>query len=826
MQKLIIWILFLTFVFGASPKVKLKYPKAHSKLKVNEIVEIRWSSKRNSSDMVALFYSVDNKKNWNPISVTIDDGSFDWVVPQHNSDSCFMKVKLFDQEIEDVSQSPFTINGPFLRLVFPNGGEVFKGLDEVKLVWESSEIQNDIQIYYSCNKSYVWENISTVNVDLGHYYWVIPEVAQSQPICNVKIESTDEIFDITDNSFSIESKIPEIKIISPQIGGIYPDNKPIDISWETTNLNSGYVKLFYSIDGGNNWKRIRSRIKDMGSFLWKIPTIESEKCRIKIVDVNNNSISVKHDADFYITDKPSIAIKFPINNETISSQSNVKITWESVKMDNHLINMYISYNNGSTWETIGMDLENTGIYDWETPIIEEKSGNISLKIMDAKNSNNFSQVNGLTILGNPIIEIVKPDASGVFEANSQFKIQWVTINFNPKTVDIFYTLNNTDWIPIQLESANIGTIYWQTPDDYSKHCQIKISSTVDSELIYSISDQFTITNYPSIMFSPVDIDHVAPSTRVECDWEVMNLSDRNYNIYFKSNKSPNWQFIRNVKGIEKYVWEVPELKYKEDYFLKVESNSNHLVYDVSEKISVLGEPWIEIINPKFEEDFSTDIPVLIKWNHGNLKSLLFDVLFSKDNGQVWVPIMTNVSEMNEINWNVSEFYQNEDISLRISASDNHSIFNEVSIKINVPKRPSVDIEKIVKIVDETKSVTQVIEPTTVKEEIIKTVNTDKVKEAQKYFEIIAPNGGEKIASKKTTYIMWETLTSINSVDIYYTLDGGKNWILVESSLKNNGQFIWKAPSVTKTSKQCKIKVQQASTSKKYDTSDAFFTITK
>jgi len=824
MRSIITWLLLFTFAIGATPKVKLKSPKRGNVFRVDEIAEIRWSSKRNESDIVSLFYSDDNKQSWNPISATIDDGSFDWVIPQLNSDSCFIKIQLFNQEIEDVSKHPFSIRGPYLRLLTPIGGELFNQSHEVSISWEFAEISEDVQISISYDYGNHWDSLSTISVDKKQYYWSIPVDILNQPICKIKIESSNGVVDIIKKEFSIENNIPKLEIISPEIGGIYSDDKPLKISWNSHNLISGYLKLFYSIDSGENWKRIRSRIKDGSSFLWKIPTIESKNCRIKIEDVNDNTIFHSLNGDFQISSKPSIALTYPNNFEILSSQKPFTITWNSIKMKNHTINMYISYNNGATWEAVTMDVENTGLYEWEIPQIEEKLNDVSIKLVDAYNSNNYSQVNDLTLLGIPSIKILNPIASEIFEGDSRFKISWVTTNYSPKELDVYFSQNGEEWEPIQLKVADLGTFFWQTPNIFSKKCRIKITSFENSEEILNISNEFTISNIPSISLHSLESKKNNSTQPSPISWEVMNIGKREYNVYVKSSSQVNWELIETVSNKESFAWMPPTSKENLDYQIKVESCSDASLFDVSEIIPISGYPWIEIVSPTQNEHFNIDQPVFIKWNYGNIESLKFDVLYSIDNGQFWIPIMQNVSKLNEVVWNNLNFTRNSEVAIRVVESDNQFVYSDVfSIFIDIPKQVIEEMVEKVEIAELPKIKVAKPEPINEKVEVVPPSKKEILEEKQ-YFKIIAPNGGEIYASNKTIYIMWDTIISTNKVDIHYSIDGGENWILIKSSFENSGQYIWKIPQVKSISKKCKLKIQASDNIKHFDTSNALFTI--
>ena len=89
--------------------------------------------------------------------------------------------------------------------------------------------------------------------------------------------------------------------------------------------------------------------------------------------------------------------------------------------------------------------------------------------------------------------------------------------------------------------------------------------------------------------------------------------------------------------------------------------------------------------------------------------------------------------------------------------------------------------------------------------------------------ITTPNGREKIKTKTGVYIAWDgTKMQGELVNIYYSLDNGKSWETIKDGAKNNGSMIWKVPD--KKSRNCLVKVENASDKSDFDISNRTFII--
>ncbi len=73
-------------------------------------------------------------------------------------------------------------------------------------------------------------------------------------------------------------------------------------------------------------------------------------------------------------------------------------------------------------------------------------------------------------------------------------------------------------------------------------------------------------------------------------------------------------------------------------------------------------------------------------------------------------------------------------------------------------------------------------------------------------EIVSPKGGENLRIGDVYDITWKT-TGIDkaSIDISYSVDGGKNWSPVAKGAPNNGSFEWTVPNIR--SNECYIMIR-------------------
>jgi len=94
------------------------------------------------------------------------------------------------------------------------------------------------------------------------------------------------------------------------------------------------------------------------------------------------------------------------------------------------------------------------------------------------------------------------------------------------------------------------------------------------------------------------------------------------------------------------------------------------------------------------------------------------------------------------------------------------------------------------------------------------------------FNLIAPTGGQIIPSGSIYTIQWEAHTEAVSFRLWYSMDNGKKWKLLEEDLTGN-DYDWHVPTPRKNKRKCLIKLIAYDASGEKigkDTSDSTFTI--
>ncbi len=95
-----------------------------------------------------------------------------------------------------------------------------------------------------------------------------------------------------------------------------------------------------------------------------------------------------------------------------------------------------------------------------------------------------------------------------------------------------------------------------------------------------------------------------------------------------------------------------------------------------------------------------------------------------------------------------------------------------------------------------------------------------------YIKILSPNGGETLAIGSTQTITWTngTYSRPSKVSLFYSIDGGSNWIApaIAENINNSGSFAWMVPNAP--TQNCVLKLKNAAGDFPYDLTNKPFSI--
>ena len=180
----------------------------------------------------------------------------------------------------------------------------------------------------------------------------------------------------------------------------------------------------FSINDGATWERVESRILNTNEYLWKVPDIESDQCKIKISAVENEKIYDFSEQVFTISKLSKLKISNPTNNQKYYAEENMIINWNVINVRGKKVNIYNSRDGGLSWNVIGRSIPNSGQFIWNMPPFDTTSYFSKVKVELSTNTR-ISDINqgDFILYGKPELKMNSPEKKNlIVEDKSTYKI--------------------------------------------------------------------------------------------------------------------------------------------------------------------------------------------------------------------------------------------------------------------------------------------------------------------------------------------------------------------------------------------------------------------
>ncbi len=358
----------------------------------------------------------------------------------------------------------------------------------------------------------------------------------------------------------------------------------------------------------------------------------------------------------------------------------------------------------------------------------------------------------------PFLELSSTFTDRVFSPGDEIPISW---NYNViTTCRLEYTIDAGSSWHLIADTLNTSSqsFVWHVPDVNSDACFIRIIDSAN-DVEWDVSEPFTIESEEQSYLMIVDPnggEELLAGAPYNIVWESVGI--QRVNIELITEKDTTWKLIaENIPADEGYfTWEVPSMTANQ-CLVKISTTaiSAILVEDVSDGffsiVSEALEPKLLITSPEGGEVWEVGTSQEITWESENIEAVRID--FSKDGGESWTNIASNVSASDMSFWWFIPDALSDMCLIKITSTTDADIFSVGSDYFSI-----------------------------------------KSNQTERFVTLLFPVGGEKFPTGKTLNIMWDS-AGIGSVVILVTFDGGENWSSVADSVPaDDGFFTWSVPS--------------------------------
>ncbi len=828
-------------------------PNGGEGFKPGQTTNITWTS--NSISNIKIDFSSDNGASWTQVAASVDAtlGTYSWTVPSNITTQGLIRLSsVAHSDFYDQSDNNFKIAS--LTVVTPNGGEHYQ-TDSTKTVsWTISSNVSNVNIELSTDNGTSWSTLASNWQADKDYSWTIGNTPSSQALIRVSDADNSNIYDVSDNTFSVE----RLHLLSPVGGEFFLVDSTVNITWNSSAINN--VKIEYSTNNGLIWNTITaSAPAASGAYSWTVPDNPSSKAIVKISDADNPAANIFDESDSNFTIS-SLYLVSPNGGESFSVNSTQTIRWLAYSSVS-TVKLEYSTNNGSSWNLISSsETASNKSYNWTVP--NAVTSNALIRITNNDNTNVYDVSDKTFSIGS--MNLTSPNGGERWQVGSTHTITWNNISSVVKLKIDYSTDDGSTWTNIATNvDATLESYDWTVPNALTSKALIRLTDENDATVKDESDAVFTIANIT--VTAPNGLEALKVGDTYAVTWQSSNIPL--VDIEYSSDNGANWTTVTTgvnaAAGL--YNWTVPTNPTSTG-LIRIRDSQHHEINDQSDQnFKIIS---LTLTSPTGGEGWEIGDTKQITWTHGGVSTIKIE--YSSDNGSNWNTIIQNVNADDlSYDWTVPNSPSNEylikitDEARNDIYSVSSSDFTVGSITVTQPngssnwksgttneiKWTATDGLNVVNLSYSTDNGTTWntiansvpasdqsyywtipgnISSATSLIKISHGLSGSEISDESNIFtinslQLTTPNGGEYFQAGTTEKISWSS-SVVNSVDIEYSTNRGGSWHSVVSSYPaSNGFYNWDVPS-NLSSKEALIRIKDADNSSILDSSDAVFTI--
>ncbi|MFC1509640.1 T9SS type A sorting domain-containing protein, partial [Candidatus Omnitrophota bacterium] len=834
-------------------------------------------------ESVRIDYSIDGGSNWITLVESIDAAaeSYSWTPSGFTSSQCLVRiVDLSNAEISDVSNDPFEITEPYVRVISPNGGDVLEAGTLTTITWAYLGIET-VTIEYSPDNSLSWTTVAD-NVDASFRVknWMLPIFPSAECLIKITDSSNQLSSDTSDSVFSIKESF--LLLQSPNGGEILEGNQWYSIAW-TSSKGISTIGIEFSTDNGDTWTLINGSVNSSdGSYSWRILNEDASDCQIKIFNAVNSGFFDVSDGAFAIEKSANIWTTYTTADGLgLNRMRGIEAdprggVWAGT------FGGGASYFDGQSWTTY--NTSNSGIESDDIIAIAVDNNDVVWFGAGAGHVSSFDGTSWKIHYDSPTrIHNMRVDKNNV---------KWIASYgnglgmYDDSSMTIFTTSNssainniptglavdhdNSLWVGYYIENgfSHIVDGQWSNMTYLNDVPVYSITGMdIDSRGVLwmaSSNEQYGVWSYgtdtgTSAYYGP---EHLAGNI-------VWNLAvDYDDVVWFAATGG-----VTSFDGTTWRHYTTDNSGLADDVVIDVTVDTNNVKWFATvngvSRFDYQSGPYISVVSPNGSELLQAGNTHDITWFSHEVERV--DIDYSPDGGLSWIPIGGNIdASADSYNWVLPDIVSHE-VKVRITDSSNTDVSAEsfgvftvsppfvqlispdggerwAGGKIHAVSWISIGVENIALefsidngvnwnyityTTDAASGSTEWLLPETESAEckvrISDSANPDRTDESdgvftisQPFVSVIEPDGGENWETSNPHAITWES-DGVSHVAISYSVDGGLSWNSISERFDaTRGSYMWKPLDVE--SKLCLVRISDCDKDILYDDSDDIFSV--
>jgi hypothetical protein len=597
---------------------------------------------------------------WN--TTTVPDGS-----------AYLIRVEAYGEGLSgwDQSDATFTVKNhaePLVELLYPIGGEVLTGLEDVQ--WRAEDADGDtliIDLLCRTNATSLWQVVATDLPNTGSFSWQTASWPDGDTFL-MRARAFDGLYWSEDTSaaFTIYNPDPpEVELLFPN-GGEYLQGS-VTVLYQATDPDGEELAAHAECSpGGMEWLPIAIGMPNTGEIPWQTDSFPNSDAYLLRVGASDSHWTVWDtcDAPFVVHNNhpPVVWFESPAQGDTVSGDATIR--WSADDPEGDPLTFWLrTGREDAAWDTLVAGSADTSFL-WNTLTVLDGPWQLRLRAADPETL--WSEEATVDVwtdnLWTPTITLLHP--LGGETVSGPDTIRWAASDPDSQALTADVALARADSAWTLGQSVESDRLPWDTslyPDGwgYVVSVTIRDEDGLESE---ASSDGFGIDNpHPPIarLLWPTGGEVLTGNVTVLWQASDPDSDDLLIGLLLRSDAGAPWTSIADqLANTGSYLWDTRAWPDGSTYGLKLEagdggawaSDSTASPFTISNPVG----PTVQVLYPNGGEILQGIVTVQWSASSPQEDTLEVDLEVSGDGGQTWLPITSGEANDGASDWDTAD----------------------------------------------------------------------------------------------------------------------------------------------------------------------------
>ena len=515
---------------------------------------------------------------------------------------------------------------PTLSVTAPTAGTTLYVGAPVAINWTSNiPASATLLVELSRDGGASYTALAAAAPNAGSFGWVVtgPDTADAR----VRVTSSSPTVSGTSGAFAIVT--PVVAVTSPVAGTTAYAGNAVAITWAHNLPGVATALIELSRDGGASFETLAAAAPNTGGFLWLAsgPDAGAALARVTL----NGPPIVSGVSGLFAVVTPVVTVASPSAGASLYAGTSQAITWSTNLPASAAMNIELSRDGGSTFETVSAAAPNTGSFAWTVTGPDTATALVRVSSSDPATASGTSDLFGIV---SPVLAVTGPTDGVSWLVGTAQAITWTSNLPGSATVLIELSRDGgASYETLAPSAPNSGSFAWNATGPTTSSAVVRVSASSPATAT-GTSGVFSIANAALAVTAPATGASWTIGTARSITWSTNLPPTDTVRIELSRNDGTSYTTLAaSAPNSGSFAWTATGPA-TTSALVRISANGTPAASAVSGRFSLV-KAAVTVTSPNTLVTWVVGSVHAITWTHNVGAGAQFKIEVSRNSGSTW-----------------------------------------------------------------------------------------------------------------------------------------------------------------------------------------------